>query len=287
MFKSVLIGLDGTDASTAALEVAVAIARSAGASMKGVFVEDEHRFYFVPTPTALAGAAGATASVPVPLPPERMAEEEERVREETERIRSTFSNTCRRWDLEGTFFVLRGSIGRSLAQESRRVDLLVLGRRGEGRRVSKAAIVGVTTEEVIRATPRPVLVVPSNGRRGNAMVLAYDGSVASCRAIVAGAELALLLEKSHIHVLTVAGSREKAERAQQEAREYLSPYRIPCSYVVREGHAQDGIVSYAKEVDAGMIIMGAFGERRLWELIVGSTTTAVLHDAGCSVLLMS
>lgn len=287
MFKSLLIGLDGTTACTEALEVATALAKTAGASIQAVFVEGEQRFYYVPTPTALAGAAGATASVPIPLPPERMAEEEERAQEESERIRSTFSNACRRRDLEGTFFVLRGSIGQSLADQSRRVDLLILGRRSEGRGSPEVSPVGVTTEEVIRATPRPVLVIPSNGRRGDSIVVAYDASVAACRVIVSGAELASLQENPHIHVLTVAGSREKAARAQQEAREYLTPYGIPSSYVIREGHPQEVIVSYAREVEAGLICMGAYGERRLWEMIVGSTTTAVLRDAGCSILLMS
>lgn len=288
MLRSLLLGLDGTDACTDALDVATVLARAAGAAIQAVFVEDEHRFYYVPTTTALAGAAGSTASVPIPLPPEKMAEEEEQAREETERIQTTFSEACRRQGLDDErFTVLRGVVGESLAEQSRRVDLIVLGRRPEGRSSFDISPVGITTEEVIRGTPRPVLVVPRNGRRGKAIVMAYDASLAACRAIVAGAELASLRKDAHVHVLTVAGSQEKAARAQQEARDYLAPYGIPCSYVVREGHPQETIVSYAKEVEAGLIVMGAFGERRLWELIVGSTTTAVLHDAGCPVLLMS
>jgi len=40
-------------------------------------------------------------------------------------------------------------------------------------------------------------------------------------------------------------------------------------------------------MDAGLIVMGAFGTNRLKELIFGSTTMNVLEKAECPILLVA
>jgi nucleotide-binding universal stress UspA family protein len=54
---------------------------------------------------------------------------------------------------------------------------------------------------------------------------------------------------------------------------------------VRPGHPAAAISQYAQEIEAGLIVMGAYGHSRLVEMLFGSTTRDVLEDAQCPVLL--
>jgi universal stress protein A len=50
------------------------------------------------------------------------------------------------------------------------------------------------------------------------------------------------------------------------------------------GRAADEIVSYAKSVNAGMIVLATHGYSGVRHMLLGSTTEAVLRQASCPVL---
>jgi nucleotide-binding universal stress UspA family protein len=58
-------------------------------------------------------------------------------------------------------------------------------------------------------------------------------------------------------------------------------------YVIRSGDVADEIVKYAKESNASLIIMGAYGHTRVRDFILGSITSQVLNQMPCPVLLQN
>ncbi|MCP4365691.1 MAG: universal stress protein, partial [Planctomycetes bacterium] len=66
-----------------------------------------------------------------------------------------------------------------------------------------------------------------------------------------------------------------------------APHNIKTSFLVRPGKPWEAISAHAREIDAGLIVMGAFGTNRLRELIFGSTTINVLENAKCPILLVA
>ncbi|HCN19135.1 MAG TPA: hypothetical protein DIS73_02425 [Planctomycetia bacterium] len=74
MIKSILVPLDGSEASFSALSNAVELGRIAGAEVRGLFVEDRWRFVYVSTSAAVAGAIGAAPTDHIPLPPKKLLE---------------------------------------------------------------------------------------------------------------------------------------------------------------------------------------------------------------------
>jgi CBS domain-containing protein len=54
----------------------------------------------------------------------------------------------------------------------------------------------------------------------------------------------------------------------------------------RRGHAAEAIVTYAAEVDADLIVIGATGHERPWSLTAGGTARRIANEAGCAVLVV-
>lgn len=74
------------------------------------------------------------------------------------------------------------------------------------------------------------------------------------------------------------------ESLSRVATERLPGREVDC--VVREGVDHQEIVSLAREIDAGMIVIGMHGHGFLVHALVGSTAERVLHHAGCPVLVV-
>ncbi len=287
MIKSILAPLDGSEASFSALANAVALGKAAGAEVRGLFVVDKWRFVYVPTSTAIAGAIGAAPTTNVPLPPEELVEEENRAALEEKGIKNCFDTECKAQGVKGTFKVVRGEVGELIIEAARTVDLVVIGRRGKHTRKPEAHTPGSITLALLHKSARPVMVVPEGTRRGTHILVAYDGSEASQRAIEAGAMIAELQASKTIDVLTVVDNPEDAAEPQREAGEYLTPHGLKASFFVESGRPWEAISAHAGKTDAGLIVMGAFGTNRIKELIFGSTTLNVLENAKCPILLVA
>ncbi|HHT9133840.1 MAG TPA: universal stress protein [Candidatus Avalokitesvara rifleensis] len=285
MIKSILVPLDGSEASFSALSNAVELGRIAGAEVRGLFVEDRWRFVYVPTSAAVAGAIGAAPTTHIPLPPKKLLEEENRIKEEGEYLEKRFMDECRDKGVKGTFKAARGEVGELIVEAAKTVALVVMGRRGRHAKY-KVQTLGSITQMLLHKSARPVMVVPEGTKCNSRILIAYDGSRAAQRAIDTGVIIAKL-RTAEIDVLTVADNPDDAVEPQEEAREYLSPYELRASFLVERGKPWEAIVAHASKMDAGLIVMGAFGTNRLKELIFGSTTMNVLEKAECPILLVA
>lgn len=285
MTKSILVPIDGSEASFSALANAVELGKIATAEVRGLFVEDRWRFVYVPTSAAVAGSIGVAPTTQVPLPPEKLFEEENLAREEGKHLKRHFDEECRRKGVRGTFRVVRGEVGELIVEAAKTVDLVVIGRRGVHTK-SKTRTPGSITQTLLHKSARPVMVVPEGTKCGPRILIAYDGSEAAQRAIEAGANIAKL-QASKVDVLTVADNPDDAVEPQEEAKKYLAPYRLKASFFIEPGRPWQAIAAHARKINAELIVMGAFGTNRIRELIFGSTTMNVLEKAECPILLVA
>jgi nucleotide-binding universal stress UspA family protein len=119
-----------------------------------------------------------------------------------------------------------------------------------------------------------------SGSRPKQILVAFDGSESSFRALDAAADLAGYgTGLAVVHVrrpgaetrATVEAARERLLRRHLVAR-YLEPYGAPA----------DQIVEAARVVDADLIVLG---RRNAWSRMLGSVSAAVLRRATCDVLV--
>lgn len=283
MIQSILIPMDGSAAAYSALDNAAALARIAGAELRGFYVEDESEFmtgFGSVAPNSVLVGAG-----PSFLSPEVAKEIVSKWEETRQQLRTAFDRKLSDESLGGDFTVLRGVPAELIVEQAKTCDLTVLGRRGKHAEFAFSGP-GVNVEALLLRTTRPVLVVPAGSKMSWRILIAYDGTPAAQRALDYGALFAKL-QISQVDVLTVANKQEESAAPQHEAKRFLTPYKVDVTYVVRSGDPPRVIAQHAEAIGAGLIVMGAHGHSRLREIIFGCTTREVLETSKCPVLLVA
>jgi nucleotide-binding universal stress UspA family protein len=217
---------------------------------------------------------------------------------------------CARDDLVIEPVLLRGRAASMIVAEARDMpaDLVVVGHRGHG--PWESMLLGSVSAEVVDHAPCPVLV--ARDERLGPVVFADDGSI-SARTAEAVLRQWPLFTGVDVHVVTVAeegfpyasavaplmysdtmygyaeASAERIRLARDECDATAKRLReagFAATAEIREGDAAHQIVLYAREHEAGVIVVGTRGMTGLRRLILGSVARNVLLHADCSVLVV-
>lgn len=106
------------------------------------------------------------------------------------------------------------------------------------------------------------------------------------------AKISIIHAIEHINAYGVAEAysavldveEQMSEEAKKELAEIGNKFGIPSENQYTEiGSPKSVILSKAEELNADLIVVGSHG-RHGWQLLLGSTATAVLHHAKCDVL---
>ena len=65
----------------------------------------------------------------------------------------------------------------------------------------------------------------------------------------------------------------------------VAAYTLEASFLVRNGPAPETIISVLEQGGYDLLFIGAYGQARLLEMVLGSTTEFVLRSAPCPVVL--
>jgi len=172
MMKSALIALDGSKSSEVATELGIRFAQRHGIKLCGIGVLD------VPTITApeASGAWGAGFKEETDRAVLRQAEL--RVRQFLDR----FGSRCAAAGVDHTCIQLEGSPAGQIQRESLLHDVIVVG-KDTNFHFATSDQTGETVKRLLRDNPRPVIVMPDELPQGENVMLAYDGSLQSSRAL--------------------------------------------------------------------------------------------------------
>lgn len=140
--------------------------------------------------------------------------------------------------------------------------------------------------EVAIGSRTPILAVPPDLARLDLVapvLVAWNGSAQCANAL--RWSLPLIRMAARVHVLTVA-DRLVAYPADGAAR-YLSRHGIEAELLQRPpaGDVAGAIAGAARELGAGLIVMGAYGHSRLREFVLGGVTRSLLPGAPLPLLL--
>lgn len=183
-------------------------------------------------------------------------------------------------------------------------DLLVVGSRGAGG--FEGLLLGATAEQCLRRSPCPVVVVPVEPPRGTALVVGVDGSPHAEQALAWAVEQARQREAS-VQVVGVyqpydapgpfggdflqladPGAperfRREAERHVAEAVAAVAESEIELSTVVRAGHPARVLIECGRS--AALVVLGRGGRPGPPQVTLGSVTRQVLHHAPCPVAIV-
>ena len=278
MFKNILLCTDGSPAAAIATDCAVWLARKLGGRIHALYVTDI-RILEGPLLADISGALGAQPYSAL-LPQLKQLQ-----REKAAALLTDTANRCRHARVKCDTTHETGSLVTALLEHERDADLVVLGQRGEHAQWL-GDMLGSSVERMVRASVKPCLVTPDKFREIRQILLAYDGSAESNKALRAGIELTADL-RAQLTITTVCqrDQEETASSVLRQAEDLARARKLSVDAQLLHGNAEDEILRFAGKVDADLIVMGAYGHTRIRELILGSTTSHVMRRANVPVLL--
>ncbi len=276
ILKSILVSIDRSSDSTPAMELALQWAKRFDAALVGVGFVDE---ISIEVAQEYLYKEGLIASVNPPL----IA----RVHQDYKRILEQYAAHCAE---AGVSCTTPSEVGLSLErvlQEAQRHDLIMMDRL----KIMVPGFEGPQAQKlgpILKHSPRPVVLVPPHGAggEGGEVLVAYDGSLQAARALYA-ATFSVLEADAKVHIVSVATSRAEAASAADQAIAFLRLHQVdavPHPVESKEAPAEV-ILDQSDRLDAGLIVMGAYGEPVLREFFLGSVSRTLLEESTVPVFL--
>ncbi len=178
-----------------------------------------------------------------------------------------------------------GSLIESLIENENDIRVLVLGLRGQVHDQQPNQI-GAKLETIVRSLHKPILIVNKPYQEPNNILLAYDGSEASEKAVdmVAASPLYHGLT---CHLVCVNNNPDKADDLLKDAEEKLKANKqLTLKTVKLSGKVEIELCNYQEQNQIDLTIMGAFSHNRLHDMILGSFTHKMLLGSKAPLLLL-
>ncbi|MCC5810553.1 MAG: universal stress protein [Ectothiorhodospiraceae bacterium] len=160
-------------------------------------------------------------------------------------------------------------------------DIIVIGRRGQSAADDRKAL-GEVVERVLRTATQPVLVAGEQTGEFRRVVLGFDGSSPAREAMIYAAELS---QRLNIPMIAVSVHRDEslARKTLEVVQHYAEAHKFEVALEVHKGDPVDVLLEVAEPTD--LLTIGAFGDGRVREWLLGSTTEALLRASTQPVLL--
>lgn len=274
MIKKILVPTDGSDYAMTGVEYAVDLARQYGALLHGIHIVDI-KLLEGPFLRDISASLGTAPFVNYQGNIALILEERGTAALES------FKQVCLKAGVPCQVSQQTGSVARSIVEKSELQDLVVMGKGGEHSDLLDG-LLGSTTEAVVRRARCPVLVTQRSSAEIGRFVAAYDGSGHAKKALQIGVNIG---ENWGVPFDVLVVSEQRGDALVAEARSYVEAHEVSAEYELRGGDPSETIVAYAKEREADLVVMGAYGHTKVRELVVGSTTAYTINHSECPVLL--
>ncbi len=277
MFKTILVPIDSSDTSLVAVDYAIDLSRSFDSEIVGISIIDIKK---------LAGPfmrdLGTSIGCMVPY-----GDFQQNVRQFLEDTAKAaldeLEGKCNSAGISFTRTAKEGVVGREIVESAKRCDMISMGMAGE-HAFWRDAFLGSNLESVVRQTHKPVLVTPEKYKKITKILVAYDASSFSSKALTAGAEIAEQM-KLPLTVVTVSDDKKAGEDILSQADENLKDCKITYDKVLKDGETVSAILELCMEGSYDLLAMGAYGHSKIRELILENTTVQIMRKVGCAVLL--
>jgi nucleotide-binding universal stress UspA family protein len=209
------------------------------------------------------------------------------VPEEAAKVGESFEKLLLNESLLGEWHMAIGLTEPFVTRWAHCADLVILGQRIPDHDTGL-----YRPEDVILSCSRPVLVVPYAGRRpdrlGENVLVAWNGSREAGRAVQEA--LPLMSASSAVTILLIDPEEDADTDLARDLVAHLGRHGLNARMqIVRHNLAtiavSDTILSQVAELDADLLVMGAYSHSRFREIILGGVTRDILRDMNLPVLM--
>jgi nucleotide-binding universal stress UspA family protein len=285
MIRSILIALAESPNDASAKNCAFWLAKKEGSHIHAIAVMDVTAFE-VPV---LGGPDSFMPSVMMPVLNENQSLVNDLMANAKERL-DLFAGQCASRGIPSSVEAKTGIPGDLISRTVVAHDVVILSRTGYNRIANAQETIDAWIAPVIRGSVRPVLVAGAEFREGSDIrniLVAYDGSSHSARALLAAAELAAR-PGVDCKLITVAQSEDIGNEMLAPAEAFLFHHGItPKKQVLLSSKPSDVICELMASGRVDILVMGAYGHSPIREVLFGSTTERILAHCAANVILQS
>lgn len=275
MIQSILLAIDMSSSAKVVRPYAVDLARKLEGAVHAVYVTDSRLMEL-----GVYGEEERPDLIEAALRLKR--ESQEQLEAQGERLLAAVKDEFEAAGIECRCDMLSGVPAVRILDAATDSDIIVMGRRGESAGLGDTKGLGEVVERVLRTADRPVLLAGTEFQDTSRILLGFDGTRPARDAMVYAIELAQRLALP-LMAVSVHHDDGIARRHLSAVEQYAKSHRIQADTEIRKGDPADVILGMAQPGD--LITIGAFGDGRIREWLLGSTTEAILRDAVQPVLL--
>ncbi|MFO7546240.1 MAG: universal stress protein [Trueperaceae bacterium] len=268
--RRILVALDASADSAAALEAAVALAARLEAELLGLFVED----------VDLLRAAGLPFAREIrvfQLQPRqiRVDELEAQLLARARAIERALAHAADRSGVRFTFRRVRGSVAAEVMAATGDADLVVVGRAGHA--PARRGRLGSTALALVVQGSRPVLVLGRRLRLRDPVFAVYDGSAGARHALAVA--LRLTPPGQTVHVVVTGDDEDAVQERWADARALVGDGGAPMALHAALRADATELARVARTEGAGVVVAPATSP-----LFESGALVNALDDAGCPLL---
>jgi nucleotide-binding universal stress UspA family protein len=244
--RRILVAVDASHHSIAALEAAVNLATRFHAELLGLYVEDINLLRLAELP--FAREVGQFSAVVRRL---NVPEVERQIRVQTVRVRRIFESRTGRAQVQWSFRVTRGSVPQEVVTAAYDADLLVLGRAGWS--LLRKGRLGTTARAIVARSPSMALLLPGGTCLASPLTVVFDGSSRAERAL--DVAVALLEKDRRLRVLLLANGQERLSPLREQVDTRLEGRGLDIRYRALTDSNVSRLVQAIEGEECGTLIL--------------------------------
>jgi nucleotide-binding universal stress UspA family protein len=273
MIKRILVVLGGSRFMDSVITTATHLAQRHDATLYGCAIVDET--LLDPGESVPVGGGGAAK--------EAREQRVELARTGAHEAMHRFEEQCERMGVTYTSEVLEGDCGEMLRNAWRFQDIGLIGLR----EIFDYGVVTQDPEIVVRLINdgvRPLIAVDSKATEMKRILVAFNGSFESCKALK---QWTLLHSNPEVSVRIVTIGDDCTEEDLEKARAYVDDHEVASVETVRlEGPGAATILEESDRWGADLVIAGSTGRTWISRMVIGDTARELVENSNVALYML-
>lgn len=242
----ILVSLDSSKHSFAALRVAIQLAHHYHAAITGLFVEDTTLLSLAKMP--FRQEVGEYTAIVRNISTDAMTRS---IFVQYKRINRTFRKLINNSELMGDFTVLRGKVSESIRKASEECDLLIMGKSGTNTLQRKK--LGSTAQALSRDPQIPILLVEEENLVGTPISVIFDNSLLGKVSLETARDL--LEQGDALNIILIEENPDKIAQQKKYLHQWSEKHQIDIKIFATKPQGFPQFLQKIKGLRKGLLIL--------------------------------
>jgi nucleotide-binding universal stress UspA family protein len=274
LLRKILVAIDTSGHSRAALEAAATLARITEAQVHGLFVQEEQWNCIgqLPSLSAINELTGHSQAL-------EEGSIEQQVELLKQRLHRQLRTVSRQHQINHSWQTARGKVAEEILEAAKEADLITIGRRG--RSFMRKSNLGSTARAIIRKADKPVLILKKGLELGQTITVVYNASAESQK----GLRLALSIaqkNESKLWILVMDENSGGSEQRDKTVEQMVEDASVPVNVTIFQKPNVGQFLNVVNYQQSGMLVIP-----KNQSFLQGDALEITIEHIQCPVLLIT